>query len=226
MNNFELVIFDCDGVLVDSERTSQEVLAKVLHTECGLLLTLDNMYENFLGRSFGQFMHIVEAMIGKKPPADLEEKCSRAINAALKSSIKPVAGIHQAIAEISIPYCVASSGSYEKMHITLGETNLLPFFEGKLFSTSDVSRGKPYPDIYLHAANKLGVSDPSKCIVIEDSPLGVQGAKAAGMTVCGYSELTHKHQLIEAGAHLTIDNMEVLISETKLFVEGEKLKSL
>ncbi len=210
MNNFELLIFDCDGVLVDSEAISQEAYAAVLNEECGLSLSLDDMYAMFLGLSLGQSMIRVETIIGRKPPSDLEEKCHKAINAALAESIAPVAGIHQAINSLTTPYCVASSGTYEKMRITLGKTKLLPFFEGNIFSTSDVVRGKPYPDIYLYAAEKMGDYSPSQCIVIEDSPLGVQGARAAGMTVFGYSQLTNKSTLIEAGAHLTFNNMSEL----------------
>ncbi len=103
------------------------------------------------------------------------------------------------------------------MNTTLGKTNLLPLFEGKLHSTSDVDRGKPYPDIYLHAAASMGVSDPGRCLVIEDSPLGVRGGVAAGMTVFGYCELMDESKLISAGAHRTFNNMAQLPDEIKKF---------
>ena len=121
------------------------------------------------------------------------------------------------IKEISIPYCIASSGSYEKMQTTLGKTELLHYFNGNIYSTSGVARGKPFPDIYLHAANEMGVFDVSKCLVIEDSPLGVEGGVSAGMTVFGYSELMNETKLIEAGAHQTFDNMRNLINEIQSF---------
>jgi HAD superfamily hydrolase (TIGR01509 family) len=217
MNNFELIIFDCDGVLVDSERIANEVFAKVLNEECGLSLSLDDMFEQFVGRSSLQCMKLIEELWGKKPPAGIEERYKTEINSALKSSVTSVKGIEKALSEITIPYCVASSGSYEKMHMTLGKTKLLPLFEGKLHSTSDVSRGKPFPDIYHHASKSMGVIDPIKCLVIEDSPLGVEGGVAAGMTVFGYSELMSEQRLLDAGAHHTFDDMALLIDEIEAF---------
>lgn len=219
MRNFDLIIFDCDGVLVDSERIACEIFARVLNEECGISLSLDDMFKTFVGRSSSQCMEIVEEMLGEKPPLGLKERYKNDINLALKSSVTSVAGIEKAIADISIPYCVASSGSYEKMETTLGKTNLLPFFEGKLHSTSDVNRGKPFPDIYLHAAQNMGVSDPSKCLVIEDSPLGVEGGVSAGMTVFGYSELMDESRLREAGAHHTFNKMALLANEIEEFVQ-------
>lgn len=150
-------------------------------------------------------MQIIEEMLGKKPPLNIEEKYKTEINLALKSSVTAIAGIEKATSELSTPYCVASSGSHEKMQTTLGKTNLLRFFQGKLYSTSDVDRGKPSPDIYLYAMRKMGISDPSKCLVIEDSPIGVQAGVAAGMTVFGYAELMDKNRLVSAGAHHTFD---------------------
>ncbi len=217
MKNFNLIIFDCDGVLVDSERIANEVFAKVLNEECGFSLSLDDMFEKFVGRSSLQCIELIEELLGKKPPSGLEERYKTEINLALKSSVTAVKGINKALSEITIPYCVASSGSHEKMQTTLGKTNLLPLFEGKLHSTSDVPRGKPFPDIYHHAAKSMGVTDPKKCLVIEDSPLGVEGGVAAGMTVFGYTELMPRERLIKAGAHHTFDDMRLLIDEIKAF---------
>ena len=217
MNNFNLIIFDCDGVLVDSERIANKVFAKVLNEECGFSLELDDMFEKFVGRSSFQCMELVEEMLGRKPPSGLEERYKTEINLALKSSVTAVKGINKALSEITTPYCVASSGSHEKMQTTLGKTNLLPLFEGKLHSTSDVPQGKPFPDIYHHAAKSMGVTDPKKCLVIEDSPLGVEGGVAAGMTVFGYTELMPRERLIKAGAHHTFDDMRLLIDEIKAF---------
>ena len=223
MSKFQLIIFDCDGVLVDSERITNEVFARVLNETCGFSLSLDDMLQTFVGHSTAQCMKIVEGMLGEKPPDELEQKFKNEINVALKSSVTAVNGIAKAISDISfasIAYCVASSGSYEKMHTTLGKTNLLQFFEGKLYSTSDVKLGKPFPDIYLYAAQSMGVSDPSKCLVIEDSPLGVKGGVAAGMTVFAYSELMDKNKLIKAGAHHTFDKMECLVSEIDQYLQA------
>ena len=173
MSKFELIILDCDGVIVDSEKIANEVFAKVLNEECGFSLSLNDMFQTFVGHSSAQCMEIIEKMLGKTPPENLEHRYKKEINEKLSTSVTAVRGIEKALKEISIPYCIASSGSYEKMQTTLGKTNLLHYFNENLYSTSDVARGKPFPDIYLHAANKMEVFDVSKCLVIEDSPLGV-----------------------------------------------------
>ncbi|MFT5174421.1 MAG: beta-phosphoglucomutase-like phosphatase (HAD superfamily), partial [Gammaproteobacteria bacterium] len=164
MASFDLVIFDCDGVLVDSERIANEVFAKVLNEECGFTLELSDMFEIFVGHSLAQCMQIIERMLGAKPPAGLQQRYTDEINAALSESVTAVAGIEQALAQLTIPYCVASSGSYEKMHITLGRAKLLELMLGKLHSTADVARGKPFPDIFLHAARTMGATDPRRCL--------------------------------------------------------------
>lgn len=218
MEKFEIIIFDCDGVLVDSERIANEVFSKILNEECGFSLTLEDMFQTFVGNSSSQCMAIIKDMLGKEPPLIIEQRYQKEINHILSTSVVAVSGIEKALNEITTPYCVASSGSHEKMQTTLGRTNLLQYFEGRINSSSDVKRGKPFPDIYLHAASKMGVVDPSKCLVIEDSPLGVTGGVAAGMTVFGYSELVDKNRLIESGAHHTFNNMHNLASEIKHFL--------
>jgi HAD superfamily hydrolase (TIGR01509 family) len=218
MSEFDLIIFDCDGVLVDSERIANEVFARILSETCGLSLSQKEMFQTFVGYSSSDCMKIVERMMGEPPPDDLEHKYKREIDSVLMSSVVQVSGVDRVLSALHIPYCVASSGSYEKMQSTLGKTNLLRFFKGTLFSTSDVSRGKPYPDIYLHAAQCMGVSDPSRCLVIEDSPIGVRGAASAGMTVFGYAELMDLNSLIQAGAHYTFNKMGQLLSEIDKFV--------
>jgi HAD superfamily hydrolase (TIGR01509 family) len=217
MNKFELIIFDCDGVLVDSEKIANEVFAKVLNEECGFSLSLDDMYQTFVGHSSSQCMAIIEKMLGKAPPSHLEKRYKEEINQALSTSVTAVVGIEKALSEISIPFCVASSGSHEKMQTTLGKTKLLQHFSSKLYSTTDVARGKPFPDVYLHAARKMGVLESSKCLVIEDSPLGVKGGVSAGMSVFGYTELMNKKKLIDAGAHYTFNNMNNLEKEIAYF---------
>lgn len=218
MENFKLIIFDCDGVLVDSERIANEVFAKILNEECGFNFSLDDMFNTFVGHSASQCHAIIKEMLGKEPPPQIDQRYKDEIGHVLATSVVAVTGIEKALTEITIPYCVASSGSHEKMQITLGRTQLLQYFEGNINSTSDVENGKPFPDIYLHAAAKMGVSDPSKCLVIEDSPLGVTGGVAAGMTVFGYSELVDENKLIEAGAHHTFNNMNNLVSQIEHFM--------
>jgi HAD superfamily hydrolase (TIGR01509 family) len=207
---FELVIFDCDGVLVDSERIACEVFSTVLKEVCGLEFTLDQMFDHFVGNSQARCLSIITEMLGEAPPDELAHRYNLDINQALQDSVVAVNGIEQVLRQLEIPYCVASSGSHEKMRITLGKTGLIDYFNGNIFSTGDVNRGKPYPDIYLHAAESMGITHIDRCLVIEDSPVGVTGALAAGMTVFGYAELMPEYKLRAAGAHHIFDRMEKL----------------
>lgn len=217
MNDLELIIFDCDGVLVDSERIANDVFAKILKEECGLSFTLEEMFRIFVGHSAKQCMAIITELLGEEPPLQLEERYKAEIDQVLSASVTAISGIENALNSLLIPYCVASSGSHEKMQTTLGKTKLLKYFEGSLYSSADVERGKPYPDVYLYAAKQMGNFDPAKCLVIEDSPLGVQGGVAAGMTVFGYAELMSERRLVDAGAHHTFNSMNNLQREIETF---------
>lgn len=207
---FELIIFDCDGVLVDSERVANQVFAGILKEVCDLEFTQDQMFEYFVGSSAQRCLTIIEEMLGRRPPDELLERYNQDVSRALSCSVVAVRGIEKVLDEIKIPRCVASSGSHEKMQLTLGKTKLINYFEGNVFSTSEVARGKPHPDIYLHAAESMGVSDVSRCLVVEDSPTGVTGAVAAGMIVFGYAELMPEDKLLGAGAHRVFSDMAEL----------------
>ncbi|WP_242045412.1 HAD-IA family hydrolase [Anabaena catenula] len=117
----------------------------------------------------------------------------------MNKNLKPVDGIKEVLDELEIPHCVASSGDHKKMQTTLGITNLLSYFEGKLFSVTEVERGKPYPDVFLYAAERMGV-EPAKCVVVEDTPIGARAGVAAGMKVFGYAKLMPAHKLEQEGA--------------------------
>jgi len=208
--SIDLIIFDCDGVLVDSERVANEVFAQILEEVCGLQFTLEDMFETFVGHSRAQCLQKIEALIGKPPPPELDRRYQQDINLALAESVAAIDGIETVLEQLSLPYCVASSGSHEKMRMTLGMTDLIRFFDDNIFSTSDVERGKPHPDIYLHAARTMEIEDPERCLVIEDSPIGVTGAVAAGMNVFGFAELMPAHKLHASGAHLVFDRMHDL----------------
>lgn len=209
-HGFDLIIFDCDGVLVDSERVANEVFARVLEDVCGLQFTLEDMFDTFVGHSRDQCLQKIETIIGEPPPPELDRRYRQDINRALAQSVAAIDGIEAVLEQLALPYCVASSGSHDKMRMTLGKTDLMRFFSGKIFSTSDVERGKPHPDIYLHAAQTMGVDDPGRCLVIEDSPVGVMGAVAAGMKVFGFAELMPAHRLHASGAHIVFDRMHDL----------------
>jgi HAD superfamily hydrolase (TIGR01509 family) len=210
MSQFDLVIFDCDGVLVDSERITNQVFADMLN-ELGLPVTLEDMFEQFVGRSMSQCLDLITEMLCAQPPEDFVDNYRRRTTSALLSKLTAVPGIETALDKIRLRYCVASNGDHDKMRTTLGITGLLPRFEGQLYSVTEVEKGKPHPDVFLYAAHKQAVT-PSSCVVIEDTPTGVKAGIAAGMTVYGYAALTPASRLLEAGAHGTFDDMALLPS--------------
>src|SRR5687767_2996277 len=177
MQRFELLILDCDGVLVDSERITNRVFAQMLK-QLGVSVTLEDMFEHFVGREMSQCLDLVTELSGRPVPDGFESDYRARTRAALLSELTAVPDIEAALDVIELPYCVASNGSQEKMRMTLGITGLLPRFEGKLVSATEVPRGKPAPDVFLHAAKKFGAA-PSACAVVEDTPTGVTAAVAA-----------------------------------------------
>jgi HAD superfamily hydrolase (TIGR01509 family) len=207
----DLVIFDCDGVLVDSELITNRVFARMIN-ELGVHVTLEDMFEQFVGRSMAYCCDLIAGMLKKPIPDDFAEQYHIRTTAALHGELEPVPGIESVLNELNergVPFCVASSGSHEKMRTTLGITGLLSRFQNNLFSVTEVANGKPAPDVFLFAAEKTGAT-PSRCYVVEDTPTGVTAGVAAGMTVFGYCALTPAHRLIEAGAHYTISEMSKL----------------
>jgi HAD superfamily hydrolase (TIGR01509 family) len=198
MAPFDLVIFDCDGVVVDSERIVHGVFGAFVRS-LGVHMSEAEMFEHFLGRRLAECVAIVEKLSGTPaPPGALERYCAQR-DRVLREQVQPVAGIREVLAALTIPYCIASSGGHDKMRITLGTTELLPLFEGRLFSATEVPRGKPAPDVFLYAAEHMG-ADPSRTAVVEDSVNGVFAGCAAGMTVFGFAGLTPAEKLRAAGA--------------------------
>lgn len=181
----DLVIFDCDGVLVDSERLSVQIDRRVL-AELGWELTTDEIVHRFVGRSSAHFRAEIESHLGRALPDDWEAPYQHWYREAFERELEPVPGIVSALDRIAAATCVASSGTHEKIRTTLGLTGLLPRFDGRIFSASEVGNGKPAPDLFLHAASRMGVP-PSRCVVIEDSRFGVEAARAAGMHTFGYA---------------------------------------
>lgn len=185
--HWELVIFDCDGVLVDSEELSARVFAAVVG-ELGLQLSSEEVDNRFRGRSLGDCQRIVEQMLGRALGDDFLEGLNRQTYEAFRRELRPVAGVSSVLQQLrrrGVQTCVASSGSHEKMRLTLSLTDLLPLLDGRLFSALDVPKGKPAPDLFEHAARSLSV-DAVNCVVIEDSLVGARGALAAKMSVYGF----------------------------------------
>jgi HAD superfamily hydrolase (TIGR01509 family) len=201
---YQLVIFDCDGVLVDSERITNQVFADMLG-ELGLAFTLDDMFEHFMGRSMAYCLAKVTELLGAPPPAGFEPDYRRRTKIVLET-VTAIAGIEAVLDQLALPYCVASNGPREKMQISLTSSGLWSRVDGKLFSAYEVAHPKPAPDLFLHAAARHGIA-PAACVVIEDSPTGVAAGVAAGMTVLGYTASMPAHRLREAGAHQLFDRM-------------------
>ncbi|MFI9809136.1 HAD family hydrolase [Streptomyces sp. NPDC052301] len=181
----ELVIFDCDGVLVDSERIAARVQV-TLGAQLGWPLTEDEVVARFIGRSHAAIREQVAERLGHETAAVWAERFERLHREAVDAGIAPVEGLLEALEEITLPTCVASSGSHEKMRHTLGRTGLYERFEGRIHSSTEVARGKPAPDLFLYAAERMGVA-PAACVVVEDSRPGVRAARAAGMRALGYA---------------------------------------
>jgi HAD superfamily hydrolase (TIGR01509 family) len=183
-----LVVFDCDGVLVDSERLAVAIDVRVIGT-LGWPITEAEVLELFLGRSEADIFAMIEQHLGRALPADWGESWSAEFRRVFDEELEPVPGIAAAIESVAaegFQTCVASSGSLEKMRRTLGRAGLWDFFEGRIFSASEVARGKPEPDLFLYAAEQVGLP-PGRCVVVEDSRYGVAGARAAGMKAIGFA---------------------------------------
>ena len=208
IQQINLIIFDCDGVLVNSEPIIIGVLAEMLQ-EIGHPVKMNDLYSDFHGRSTAQWITQIATMLGNKQTATFIPLLKARAAAALWAKITPIPGIVDALDAIQTPICVASSGDHAKMQLTLGKTGLLPRFGNNIFSVNDVLRPKPFPDVYLHAAQQNNVS-PANCVVIEDSPTGVRAGVAAGMIVFGYCAQTDKEQLLAAGAHHLFSDMHQL----------------
>jgi HAD superfamily hydrolase (TIGR01509 family) len=187
VSRFDLVIFDNDGVLVDSEPVANGVLARLL-TGYGFPCTAEQSMAEFMGRSIAQVRALVEARLGAPLPADLEARYAGDLYPSFRRSLQPIPGVVEALQAIALPVCVASSGTHERIRLTLTCTGLWDRFGGRVFSAQDVERGKPAPDLFLHAAAALGVA-PGRCAVVEDSPAGVTAANAAGMTSFAFARL-------------------------------------
>jgi HAD superfamily hydrolase (TIGR01509 family) len=202
------VIFDCDGVLVDTERLAVRVDVAVL-AELGWTMTEAEVVERFMGRSDAYMASEIEAHLGRPLPANWEEPFQPWYRKAFEAELTPVSGILVALDDIVIPTCVASSGTHEKMRYTLGLTGLYGRFAGRIFSVSEVAHGKPAPDLFLHAARQMGTR-PADCAVVEDSRYGLEAARAAGMRAFGYAGgLTPKHRL-EGPGTVVFDDMREL----------------
>ncbi|MEU6681177.1 HAD family hydrolase [Streptomyces sp. NPDC046925] len=197
---YDLVIFDNDGVLVDSEPLSNTILAAYL-TELGHPTTYEDSLRDYMGAAVHRVHDLVLERSGQRLPADFDEAFHARVFAAFERELEPVAGAVDVLEKLvagGVPYCLASSGSHERIRVGHRRTGLDRWFDDeRIFSSEDVGRGKPAPDLFLYAAERMGVA-PGKCVVVEDSPLGVQAALAAGMDVLGFTAMTPAERLTGA----------------------------
>jgi HAD superfamily hydrolase (TIGR01509 family) len=207
---YDLVIFDNDGVLVDSEPISNRMLAEYL-TEVGHPTTYEESIRDYMGSAMHRIHDLIEERTGRRLPAEFDDVFHARVFAAFERELKAVDGaaeVLEGLEAAGVPYCVASSGSHERIRVGHRATGLDRWFDdGRIFSSQDVGRGKPAPDLFLHAAARMGVA-PARCVVVEDSPLGVQAAVAAGMDVYGFTAMTPEAKL--AGATRLFSSMKEL----------------
>ena len=215
-SRFELVIFDCDGVLVDSEPIINRAHAHVL-TACGYPITEQDLVERFCGMSDAEMLAIVEREWGRTLPLSYTERIGLIIENGFCRSLAAIEGVTEALEALRLPVCVASSSAPEQIRRKLELTGLLNRFgQNNLFSAAMVARGKPAPDLFLYAAQRLGAL-PGRCLVVEDSPAGIEAACASGMTAigfCGGSHCGPEHgsRLQARGAALVVADMHQLVT--------------
>ncbi|MFD8546695.1 HAD family hydrolase [Streptomyces sp. NPDC059649] len=208
----DLVIFDNDGVLVDSEPLSNTILAGYL-TELGHPTSYEESIRDYMGSAMRRIHETILERTGRRLPEDFDDVFHGRVFAAFERELRPVPGVTDILEKLAaegIPYCVGSSGSHERIRVGHRTTGLDRWFaRERVFSSEDVGRGKPAPDLFLHAAREMGVA-PERCAVVEDSPLGVQAAVAAGMDVYGFTAMTQAGKLAEAGATALFGRMTEL----------------
>lgn len=208
-DTFDLVIFDCDGVLIDSEVLACRIEAEEL-TALGYPITVEETVMRFTGLPAGAVRAAIEADWGQPLPADFEGRVHVEIKEAYRRDLRPIPGIADLLAALAVPVCVASSSAPDKLRLGLELTGLHECFAPHVFSTTMVARGKPAPDIFLFAAEQMG-TPPQRCVVVEDSLAGVQAGVAAGIPVIGFTGgghcgPGHAARLLQAGARLTVSS--------------------
>jgi HAD superfamily hydrolase (TIGR01509 family) len=202
---FQAIIFDFDGVIADSEVLSNTILAEIV-TELGVPTTVDDSYRDYMGKRFQEVIATIEGKLGRDLPVGFADDYQRRTLRRLRADLRPVNGVQEFIATFQrLPRCIASSSSPDRLATCLEVLGMESLFQGRVFSASTVARGKPHPDIFLHAAAEIGV-EPERCIIIEDSAGGVIEGRAAGATLIGLLAAGHIRDghgaaLADAGAH-------------------------
>jgi HAD superfamily hydrolase (TIGR01509 family) len=209
MGNYKCVIFDCDGVLVDSEPIANTVLVEMAN-EFGANIDLKYAMTHFKGGSMQSCVDKISGLIKEALPDNFIETYRKRSFEAFKNEVKPVEGVQNVLDLLDIPFCVASSGPVEKIRFNLELTGLLPYFENKIFSCYTINKWKPNPAVFLWAADIMGFK-PKDCLIIEDSLTGVRAAKNGGFDVFGFTAHDYNNEL-EKEASLTFNSMNELLA--------------
>jgi HAD superfamily hydrolase (TIGR01509 family) len=222
-----LVIFDCDGVLVDSEPLALRILLQTL-SEAGAVLLPEEAHDAFLGRSLASVCDILRRDYGVALAEEALERMRRDLHAAIRSDLTPISGVAEVLAALDRPVCVASSSQVERIRLSLQVTGLAEFFGDAVFSATMVTNGKPAPDLFLHAAERMKV-EPRHCMVVEDSPAGVSAALQAGMRVVAFTgggharQASHRRRLNALSPHGMLDDMRGLPGLLQDLEKGRKV---
>lgn len=210
----EMVIFDCDGVIVDSEIVVNRSNAAV-KTELGYPISMEEHIRIFCGQ--GPDSPVTKEAWAKLP-ADYPSIAYERSLVHLENELEPIRNIRQVLESLEVPFCMASNSALKKIDFMLNKTEIMPLFEGRIFSSEMVARGKPEPDVYLHAAATMGV-DPARCLVVEDSIPGVTAGVTAGMTVLGFTGGSHH-------AHMDVQDLLLELGAREIFDDMTKLPQL
>lgn len=226
MSGFDLILFDCDGVLVDSEIIAAKVESKLL-TEAGYPISVEEMGERFAGMTWKNILLSIEKEVDIPLSASLIDKSEQLLDQRLAREVKVIEGVAFALARLKGPRCICSNSSSARLDMMLSKVGLKEAFAPHIYSAKDLGadRVKPKPDIFLHGASQFGVS-PSKCLVVEDSVHGVHAARAAGMRVVGFTGASHTYpshadKLTDAGAETVIARMTDLPGVVAAMAEWE-----
>lgn len=207
--NYQAILFDCDGVIVDTETLSSNILQRML-AEQGLELDEHTLHTKFAGHTNHENLALAESMLGHPLPKDFATKFRDEFQSSIKTSLHPIEGVLELLAAINCPIAMATNAQREELELKLQLINLSEAFHTR-FAVNDVSHGKPAPDLYLKAAAALNV-EPKHCIVIEDSLAGIKAGVAAGATVLAYSAVLPAQAQLDAGATATFESMVELMS--------------
>lgn len=205
---YKALIFDCDGVLVDSEAISNQIIVEMSNAN-GASIDLAYAIEHFAGTSLHYVMNHIENLIGRKLPENFVKEYRRICAIRFQTHIQPIVGIKEVLKQLTVPFCVASNGTLEKMDLNLRLTGLSDFFRGKMFSAYEINAWKPDPQLFLWAAKTMGF-DPSECAVVEDSMSGVQAGIAGGFDVFAFCHSSKKSAFEQLGVSVFSQMNELL----------------